>query len=184
MANTSEQQINTMLANLPDKTGKPLAAWLTLIGSQALEKHGQILKFLKTEHGLTHGYANFIAHQFLNPPADGDALIDAQYAGAKAELRPILDKVLAAVARFGNDVEIAPKKTSVSLRRNKQFALVQPSTKTRVDIGINLKGTAPTDRLEASGSFSAMVSHRVRVESPADVDKELLGWLRDAYKNA
>ena len=86
--------------------------------------------------------------------------------------------------KFGNDIEIAPKKAYVSLRRNKQFALIQPSTKTRVDIGINLKGREPAGRLEASGSFNAMVSHRVRVAGVDEVDEELLGWLRAAYDAA
>ena len=89
--------------------------------------------------------------------------------------------VLAAVKKFGADVEISPKKAYVSLRRNKQFAIIQPSTATRLDVGINLKGVEPAGRLEPSGSFNAMVSHRVRVSKPDEVDKELLGWLKKAY---
>jgi hypothetical protein len=91
---------------------------------------------------------------------------------------------MAAVRKFGPDVEVSPKKTYVSLRRSKQFGLVQPTTKTRVDVGINLKGMPPSGRLEASGSFNAMVSHRVRVETAADVDKALIGWLKEAYDRA
>ncbi len=72
----------------------------------------------------------------------------------------------------------------MSLRRSKQFALLQPTTATRLDVGITLKGVAPQGRLEASGSFNAMVSHRVRVEKPGDVDKQLLAWLRRAYELA
>ena len=79
---------------------------------------------------------------------------------------------------------MAPKKTYVSLRRKKQFALIQPSTKTRVDLGINLKGKNPGGRLEASGSFNAMVSHRVRLESPGDVNAEVVGWLKEAFGQA
>ena len=85
---------------------------------------------------------------------------------------------------FGGDVEVSPKKTYVSLRRSKQFALVQPTTKTRVDVGLCLKGEATGPRLEAAGSFNSMVSHRVRLEKPADVDAELVGWLRQAYERA
>ena len=81
----------------------------------------------------------------------------------------------------GGDLEVAPKKAYVSLRRNKQFGIIQPSTKTRVDVGINLKGEPAQGRLEESGSFNAMVSHRVRVSDPKEVNKELLGWLRQAY---
>jgi hypothetical protein len=83
------------------------------------------MKFLKGEHGVTHGYANTISILYRQeleggPPAEKD-LVAEQYAGAKAGLRPIYDAVLAAVSKFGTDIEIAPKKTYVSLRRNKQF---------------------------------------------------------------
>jgi len=81
-------------------------------------------------------------------------------------------------------VEIAPKKSYVSLRRNKQFAIVQPSTRTRVDLGINLKSEPAAGRLEKSGSFNAMVSHRVRLKKPADVDKEVRAWLKKAWAEA
>lgn len=111
-------------------------------------------------------------------------MLEAPYTGNKAGLRPVLTALLAAVQAFGPDVEIAPKKTYVSLRRAKQFALVQPSTATRVDVGLNLGAAAAAGRLEASGSFSAMVSHRVRLASVADVDAELVGWLRTAYEAA
>ncbi len=104
--------------------------------------------------------------------------------GDRAHLKPIYDAIISAVKDRGHDVEVAPKKSYVSLRRKKQFALVQPSTKARVDVGLNLKGVANTDRLEASGSFNAMVSHRVRLESRAQVDAQLRSWLETAYNTA
>jgi Domain of unknown function (DUF5655) len=96
-------------------------------------------------------------------------------------LRPVYDQLLAKIQGFGKDVEVSPKKAYVSLRRNKQFAILQPPTATRLDVGINLKSAEPTGRLEASGSFNAMVSHRVRLSKPAEINKELLGWLKKAY---
>ena len=184
--NTPDAAAQTMINNLPEKTGKSLQQWLDLLSQQNFAKHGEVVKWLKGEHAVTHGFANLIAHSFRNaasPQAAADP-VAAQYAGPKAALRPIYDAVIAAVRKFGDDVEIAPKKAYVSLRRSKQFALVQPSTKTRVDVGINLKGAPTTDRLEASGSFNAMVSHRVRLTSAKDVDKELVAWLRQAYDAA
>ena len=86
--------------------------------------------------------------------------------------------------KFGPDVEVSPKKAYVSLRRTKQFACVQPSTGTRVDVGLILPGEKPGKRLEASGSFNAMVTHRVRVGGVEEVDAELLAWLRQAYQGA
>ena len=187
MSNSVNDQLATMEANILAKTGRTSSYWVRKAKEQKFEKHGQIVKFLKTEHGITHGYANLIAHQVLQSAAafqdDGD-LVAAQYSGDKAALKPIYDKLMKEIGKFGSDVEVAPKKAYVSLRRKKQFALIQPSTKTRVDVGINLKGKAPAGRLEASGSFNAMVSHRVRLESAKDADAEVVAWLKAAYQAA
>ena len=187
MAQSPEEMAASMLANLKEKTGKTIDQWLKIVNTTKLAKHGQITKHLKSEHGVTHGYASMIAHQALQqgaPDTSGDDLVAAQYSGAKADLKPIYDKLEKAVLKFGKDVELAPKQAYVSLRRSKQFGLIQPSTKTRVDVGLCLKGVDATDRLEAAGSFNAMVSHRVRLSEPADVDKELVAWFRLAYESA
>jgi hypothetical protein len=188
MAKSPQEMKAAMIAGLRDKTGKSLDEWLKVLRASKLSKHKEFVTLLKTEHGVTHGFANMIALQALQSDSqttdDKEGLVDAQYAGAKAELRPIYDKLLAAIHKFGNDVEVSPKKAYVSVRRNKQFAIIQPSTATRVDVGINLKGVEPAGRLEPSGSFNAMVSHRVRLLKPSDVDAELLAWLKKAYEAA
>jgi hypothetical protein len=181
-----EDSIDKMIANLPEKTGKALDEWTKLVNAGKFEKHSEVVNFLKTKHGVGHGYANLIAHSVKGggAPSHGDDPVGEQYKGAKAGLRPIYDAIIAEVKKFGSDVDISPKKANVSLRRSKQFALLQPSTATRFDVGINLKGAPPEGRLEASGSFSAMVSHRVKLESVKDVDKQFIGWLKKAYDAA
>lgn len=184
---SKDPQVVTMEANILEKTGRPVSDWVLTVQDSGLKKHGEIVRFLKDDHGFSHGYANLVAHQALRSSADHQdnaELVAQQYAGPKAELKPIYDKVVAVVQGFGKDVELAPKKAYVSLRRKKQFALVQPSTKTRVDLGINLKGKPPQGRLEASGSFNAMVSHRVRLESASEIDSEVKDWLKQAYEAA
>lgn len=176
----------TMIANLEAKTGKSMAEWVKLVQAERLPKHGAMVAFLKSKHGLGHGYANLVAHSVTGGGTltRGEDPVAEQYGGAKASLRPIYDAILAAVQKFGIDVEVSPKKAYVSLRRGKQFAIVQPSTATRLDVGLNLKGVAAAGRLEASGSFNAMVSHRVKLDSIKNVDKELIGWLKQAYDQA
>jgi hypothetical protein len=183
---TPEQAAQAMIDNLKGKTGKTLAQWFSVLDKQALEKHGDYMQYLKGEMGVTHGYANLIASKHREKKAGGadDDPVATQYSGPKAGLRAIYDRIVATLEKLGDDVEIAPKKTYVSLRRKKQFALVQPSTKDRVDLGLNLKGQAPTGKLEASGSFNAMVSHRVRLTAPKDVDAEVKAWLKKAYDAA
>lgn len=179
----AEDALKTMIANLAEKTGKTLPQWTAIGKKSGSTKHGQIVAYLKTEHGLGHGYANLVAAEVLGGLAipSADDAVSAQYAGAKAGLLPIYEAVITVVSGFGTDVELAPKKGYVSLRRSKQFGLIQPSTATRVDLGLNLKDVKPAGRLEASGSFNAMVSHRVKLGSVAEVNRELIGWLRRAY---
>ena len=188
MSDKIQDAATSMVANLKANTGKTLEQWHAALTKKRFtpsSKHGDIMKFLKADSGVSHGYANLIALKFReNKDADEQDLVVAQYSGDKAALLPIYEKLIKAIAKFGKDVELAPKKTYVSVRRSKQFAVIQPSTKTRVDVGINLKGTVPSGRLEASGSFNTMVSHRVRVESVAQVDAQLLTWLKQAYSLA
>lgn len=181
-----DDAVRSMIANLEARSGKSLAQWLRIARGSKLTKHGEILRFLKEQHGLGHGYANLVALRTLagsETPSGGD-LTAAQYAGDKSRLRPLYEAILGAARAFGDDVEVAPKKAYTSLRRRKQFALVQPTTAERLDVGLNLKGVPAKGRLEPSGSFNAMVTHRVRVTRRADLDRELIGWLRTAYERA
>ena len=123
--------------------------------------------------------------RMARPAAAGkgqDEVLDEIYSGAKAALRPIHDAVIAAITGLG-DFEIAPKKGYVSLRRNKQFAMVGPATNGRVDLGLNLKDLAGTARLEAQKP-GGMCQFKVKLTTPAEVDGELLAWIRRAYDAA
>jgi len=180
-----DQALQSMIANLAEKTGKALPEWVKLARGGG-KKHGEIVTFLKEKHALGHGYANLVAQEALKsdgaPEPTGDALVDAQYEGKKAALRPLCDALIAAAKALGADVEVAPKKTSVSLRRKKQFALVEAATHARVDLGLQLKGVPIAGRLEKYPS--TMCTHRVKLEQPAQLDAELKGWLKQAYDAA
>ncbi len=179
-----DKALETMLANLQKNTGKSLEQWVAIVRNTGLVKHGEIIAFLKTEHQFGHGFANLVAHSTLKSDAaslsETTDLIAEQYKG-KEDLFRIYQALMAEIEKFGPDVELAPKKAYVSLRRNKQFALIQPSTKTRLDIGLNLKDATPTGKLELSTSSNAMCSHRLQIEQPADVTPEVIGWLKQAY---
>jgi len=182
-----EDATATMIANLPEKTGRSLEQWLAVVKKTKLQKHGEIVGMLKTDHGMTHGFANLVAHKALASDAgsrDEEDLVAAQYAGPKAALKPMYDKLATMIEGFGKDVEFSPKKAYVSLRRSKQFGLIQPSTATRLDLGLNLKGVSPAGRLEASGSWNAMCTHRVKLTSAAEIDAEVKAWLKQAYDAA
>jgi uncharacterized protein DUF5655 len=140
---------------------------------------------LKADHGLAHGAAHrvsLLARQrhdadIAAPPDPAAAL----YAGAKAGLRPLHDALLGQIRALGA-FDIVPKKGYLSLRRRKQFAMVQPSTASRIDLGLILSATTPAaGRLEPGATFNPLFTHRVRITAATDVDEELRGWLATAY---
>ena len=188
MANSPDSQLQAMIQNMPEKTGKAIAEWQSLLSGTELKKHSDIVGYLKQEFGVSHGYANTIAHLFREqisgkPEADED-LVAKQYAGKKAALLPIYEALLNLVQSFGSDVEIAPKKTYVSLRRHKQFAIIKAATQSRVDVGLNLTDMEETDRLEGGKVFSGMCSHLVRLTDAAEIDEDVINWLMMAYQQA
>ena len=175
-----------MEQGLLDKTGKSLDQWIVVVKKTGLSKHSEIIKMLKADHGFTHGYANFVALKARGADAAShqpEELLTNQYQG-KESLRPIYEALVKVVDAFGEDVKRVPKKDSVSVIRNKQFALIKPATKTRIDLGLKLKGKPTDDRLESSGPFGSMCTHRVRLTTPDQVDTELKGWLKEAYDKA
>ncbi|GGW87243.1 DUF5655 domain-containing protein [Alteromonas halophila] len=175
-----------MEQNLPEKTGNTLAQWKTILTSKQLNKHSDIMAFLKKECGITHGYANFIALKFRESDAGStspDELIEAQYAKKQA-LRPVFEGLRQAILAFGSDVEEAPKKAAVSYRRKRQFALLKPATTSRMDIGLKFTDRAVGGRLLDSGPFGTMCTHRITANADDPIDDVLLELLHDAYQDA
>lgn len=177
----------TQIANIEKSTGKKLDAWIAVVNKSGLAKHGELVSFLKEKHGFTHGNANMVVHyakQSHAGAAENETdWIAEQYKG-KENLRAWYDKIMKEVNKFGKDVELSPKKAYVSLRRKKQFAIIQPSTKDRLDVGLNIKGVAPSGNAMAAGSWNAMCTHRIKVEEEKTVNKELINWIKQAYDQA
>lgn len=181
-----DKAAQAMIDNLKAKTGQSLDEWKKLIAALGPLKHGEIVKFLKEQHGVTHGYASEIALKALGSDAasasDTGQLIEAQYKG-KEHLRPFYEKILAEVRGFECDFEIAPKKAYVSLKRKKQFATLNPASKTRFEIGLNLKGVAAQGKLQAEKPDS-ICSHKINLADIAEIDSEVIGWVKAAFDKA
>lgn len=178
-----DKALQTMINNMPEKTGKSLAEWKVILSNKAFAKHSEGVKFLKSEHGVSHGFANTIVTLSKEENHSNEDLITNQYKG-KENLFPIYEKLIPILKNFGNDVTITPKKGSVSIIRKRQFVLIKPATKTRIDLGLKLPGIPTTERLENSGPFGTMCTHRVKISSLEDINDELISWMNNAYELA
>jgi hypothetical protein len=185
----------TQLRNIQTRTGKTIAELHAAIAASGAAKHGERRSWLMEHFKLGYGDANAVA-LFIDKPlpalggeaptADatvqtGDPLA-AIYTGAKSGLRTLHEAVMLQVRAIG-DFEEAPKKSYVSLRRKKQFAMVGPATKDSVEIGLNAKDLPAHARLKMQPPGS-MCNATTRITSVAEVDAQLQAWLRRAYEAA
>ena len=184
---TVEEGLAAQVRNIEATYGKPIQDWFAVIAASGLSKHTEVVAMLKTTYGMTHGAAHRVSLLARDAAAPAPAApphsspADLLYTGAKAGLRPIHDALMHQILALGDDIEIAPKKGYLSLRRRKQFAMVQPSTASRIDVGLILRDMPADGRLESAAGFNALFTHRVRLAHPTDVNTELVGWLRNAY---
>ena len=175
------------LDTIKAKTGKTPADFLALAQKQGLSTHAELLNWLKTDFGLGHGHANAIILTIRNatqPKVPKDAKIDKFFSGKKAVWREPYEGLLAKLQKFGGDVSVAPTNSYLSLLRGKHKFGIVATTGERMDVGNKLKGVPASGRLEAAGDWNAMVTHRVKVSNAKELNAELVGWLKQAYKAA
>lgn len=188
---TPEQATQTQLKNIQTRTGKTLEQLAKIIKESGLTKHGELRSMLQQKLGMGYGDANTLVHYVLK--SDGasaakkgamseDDVLNGIYSGPKEALRPIHDSLMKHIKNFG-EFEIAPKKGYVSLRRKKQFAMIGPTTNSRVEVGLNVKGLPAAGRLEAIPP-GGMCNYKVKLTEVSQVDKELIGWIKLAFENA
>lgn len=174
----------TMSANLLKNTGKSIEEWIVIAKENAKGKHSETVKWLKETYDLGLFFADLIVHKANGTDSGSiseDELIESQYKG-KENLRPIYEQLLAYILSLGNDIEIAPKKAYVSLRRKKQFACLKPATKTRFELELIMKGQEATGILEAITGAGAMCTHRIKIESENEITPEVFQWIKKAYE--
>jgi hypothetical protein len=174
--------------NIKAKTGKTPEDFAKLATKNSLTKHGEIVTWLKSDFALGHGHATAIAGVVLKsgaPKTTAEQKLDGLFSGKKASWREPCDKLIAQIGKFGPDVAVAAGGTYINLlRAKKKFGILQPASADRLDIGIKLKGKASGGRFETAGVWNTMVTHRVRVGDPKEIDAEVLSWLKNAYEAA
>jgi hypothetical protein len=177
--------------NIRAKTGKTPQDFRVLAEKKGLlkpgVKTGEIVAWLKKDFGLGRGHAMAIVLSFqqaVGPKVSKGDRISKLFSGPRSRWREPYEELLGKMRQFGSDVSVSPTDTYISvLRKGKKFSVLQV-TSDRMDIGIKLKGTRSTGRFEKAGVWNPMVTHRVRVEDPRQIDAEVISWLHQAYDKA
>jgi hypothetical protein len=176
------------LDNVKAKTGKTPDDFAKLADQKGLNKHGDIVKWLKVDFELGHGHATAIAGVLVKrgaPKATPSEKLSTLFSGKKEHWQKPCESLIQELQKFGSDFSVSAGGTYINLlRAGKKFGILQPSSGERLDIGIKLKGVPPERRFEPAVDWNAMVTHRVRIKDPRGVDREVVSWLKRAYEAA
>lgn len=105
--------------------------------------------------------------------------VKSHFEGRDPVVRQIYDRILKAAGKFGPVIE-DPKKTSIHLVNKTAFAGVA-TRKSAIILTIKSDRKIPSPRIHKSEQTSAnRFHHEVKLSSPAEVDFELVKWLKDA----
>jgi len=186
--------IQKWIKELPQKTGRPLEEWVALTKKTGPPTEKERREWLKKEHKLGTNSAAWIAERAAGKGTEEDSpdaylktaaeLVEAQYSGPRAALRPLYEQLLKLGSSLGKDVKACPCKTMVPFYRNHVFAQIKPSTNTRIDLGFALGNMKTPKRLIDTGGYEKKdrITRRIEVKSKADIDDELKRWLKKAYE--
>jgi len=181
------------IATLPERTGRSLDEWIRVIKARGSSDVHAVRDWLKAEYKLGATYAAWLASRAVGGDDDGDAdkyleraerYVDEMFAGSKAALRPIFEKLLKIGLAIGHDVKACPCKTIVPLYRHRVFAQIKPATRSRIDLGLSLGEMRTPKRVIDTGGFKKKdrITHRIEIMSPADIDGDMTRWLLKAYE--
>lgn len=178
---------------LPEKTGRSLSQWLTLIKKEGPADEGGRRDWLKKVHGLGTNSAWWLAERSVGKGGEEDtpegylraaeSYVEAMFTGKRAPLRPLYDQLLAMGLKTGKEAKACPCKTMVPLYRTHVFAQLKPSTNTRIDLGLALGKMKTPARLIDTGGYEKKdrITHRIEITSSDDIDADVKRWLKTAY---
>jgi hypothetical protein len=177
--------------NIKAKTGKTPQDFVVLAEKKGFlkpgVKTGEIVAWLKQDFGLGQGHAMAIVlalKQATSPKTSAADRVGKLFGGAKSRWRQPYDELLGKMKKFGSDVTVSPTDSYISmLRKGRKFSVLQVTTD-RLDIGIKLKGIPPQGRFAKAGAWNNMVTHRVQIHDPGQIDAEVISWLHQAYEKA
>lgn len=124
MALSAAEMQEAVIRNLPEKTGKSLEEWVRIARSIPVSKPSELVKKLKSDHGLGHVQAQTIVWRlngetpYVETAGYEEGIFRSE---GNLERYQVLKTTLLAL---GADVKAKPCKTYIPFYRNRQFAIL------------------------------------------------------------
>ena len=186
--------VQSVIAKFKTKTGRTIDEWVEFVKKDGPKSESDRRTWLKERHQLGTNYAWWIAERSVGKGEDDSdpaaylrkapEYVAEMFAGKRAGLKPIYDKLLGLSLRVGQDAKACPCKTIVPLYREHVFAEIKPATNGRIDLGLalgKLKARVPKRIQPVKNAKGNRITHRISIESVEQVDQFVEKWLRTAY---
>lgn len=178
--------MDAVTESMKERTGKTLEEWVFAVQASGVDPLNQkaVRNWLKTEHGVLQNSQWAIADAaareagWVRPSVEG--YIDSQYQGEKAALRPVFDTLREIIESMGEDVTVEGRGGYTPFVRKRQFATVQASIKTRIDLGLRFK-EALISALLSTKSLPGQSTHKISLTTLEEITDEVKGLIRMAY---
>lgn len=173
--------------SMQERTGRTLEEWVAVVQASGIDPLDQnaVRRWLKAEHGVLQNSQWAIAEAAARAAGwqqpSVEEYIDQQYAGPKAALRPVFDRLRAIIEALGDDVGIEGRATYTPFVRRRQFAAIAAPTRTRVDVGLRYT-KAPASGLLVSAKAPGQATHKLSLSTVNEVTEEVKRLLRLAYE--
>jgi hypothetical protein len=195
----SMQMVVDWVEQLPAKTGRSLEQWIKHIVKDGPKDEKARREWLAAKYEMGSNTAWWLAEKATHPGKIAEdtpegymklapGYVEAQYAGKKAALRPVYDRLLKLGLGVGTDAKACPCKTFVPLFRTYVFAQIKPTTNTRIDLGLALGKFTPESKIpkriiDTGGKAKKdRITHRIPISTVAEIDEFVEKWLRTAYE--
>ena len=184
--NNPARMMAAVTDSMKERTGKSLEEWVALVQASGVDPLDQkaVRHWLKSEHGVLQNSQWAIADAaaraagWVRPSVE--EYINSQYEGAKAKLRPLFDALRDIIENQGEDVRVEGRGGYTPFVRRRQFAVLQASTKTRIDLGLRFTDP-PESALLNPGNPPGQCSHKIAIHSLEDITQEVKKFINLAY---
>ncbi len=176
-----------VIDNMKERTGRDLDEWVAVVLESGIGPLDQraVRRWLRDEHGVLQNSQWAIADAAAR--AEGwsqptvSEYVAMQYAGPKAHLRPIYDALEQMILDIGDNVNAEARANYIPFVHGRQFVLISPSTRTRVDLGLRFRLEPEHGRLIPVKNLGQS-THRIALESLDDVSDDLIPLILLAWE--
>lgn len=184
MALGPKQMGEAIIRNMKAKTGRSIEGWIDVVSSTNLREKKEVMEFLKKEQGLGHFQAQKVFEHFLGSDdyANPNAFVDQLF--SSKQTRELYEFAKSKILEIDKGINVQPCQTYIPFYGKNQFALLAPSGKDALVLGLHLPDEGTSSEFTAPCKLgSKRINRQIILSITSDLSASVLAAIRSAYQN-